>query len=561
MFELGARPHPPRELYRAYLEQSDVFVGIYWRAATAGSRPARRSPASRTSTGSRRATMPKLIYVKDAADREERSRSSSQRIRRRHRRRTRPFSTAGGARRARRGRPRDAARRAVRRVARAATVAAAVPRRLDGVPAPVHRGDRAARPRSPTLLALPRARTCAGSSRSSVPAGSARAASRSRSPTASRDRFDRGDVRAARARARSRRACCRRSPDALGVRDSARRRRRPRVARAGDRRISSCSTTSSRSLDAAPARRAAAHRAARRDVPRDESRPAPAARRAASSTSSRSACRRSLVRRPHRRRARSPPPCGCSATARGRRSPLFEVTDENVDAVRAHLPALDGVPLAIELAAARIRVLTPAACWNGSTSVLPLLVASARDLPERQRTIAGDGRVERRPARTPSARAVRAARRVRRRLQPRRGRGGRCRCDGNGRHADRALGADRQQPRAPSGRRARPLFGMLVTVREFALAELEKSGSGGRGSPTPRRTTTSGSPRRPRRCCRVAPSWRRSPGWRRSARTCAPPGATCSRSARSTRSRRSCGISSCTGGSAGSCPTRAGGWM
>ena len=29
MFELGARPHPPRELYRAYLEQSDVFVGIY----------------------------------------------------------------------------------------------------------------------------------------------------------------------------------------------------------------------------------------------------------------------------------------------------------------------------------------------------------------------------------------------------------------------------------------------------------------------------------------------------------------------------------------------------
>lgn len=30
MFELGARPHPPRELYRAYLEQSHIFVGIYW---------------------------------------------------------------------------------------------------------------------------------------------------------------------------------------------------------------------------------------------------------------------------------------------------------------------------------------------------------------------------------------------------------------------------------------------------------------------------------------------------------------------------------------------------
>jgi predicted ATPase len=29
MFELGARPHPPRELYRSYLAQSDVFVGVY----------------------------------------------------------------------------------------------------------------------------------------------------------------------------------------------------------------------------------------------------------------------------------------------------------------------------------------------------------------------------------------------------------------------------------------------------------------------------------------------------------------------------------------------------
>jgi hypothetical protein len=29
LFELGARPHPPRDLYRAYVEQSDIFVGIY----------------------------------------------------------------------------------------------------------------------------------------------------------------------------------------------------------------------------------------------------------------------------------------------------------------------------------------------------------------------------------------------------------------------------------------------------------------------------------------------------------------------------------------------------
>jgi predicted ATPase len=30
LFELGARAHPPRELYRAYLAQSDVFIGLYW---------------------------------------------------------------------------------------------------------------------------------------------------------------------------------------------------------------------------------------------------------------------------------------------------------------------------------------------------------------------------------------------------------------------------------------------------------------------------------------------------------------------------------------------------
>ena len=32
MFELGARPHPPRALYRAYLEQSHIFIGIYWQS-------------------------------------------------------------------------------------------------------------------------------------------------------------------------------------------------------------------------------------------------------------------------------------------------------------------------------------------------------------------------------------------------------------------------------------------------------------------------------------------------------------------------------------------------
>src|SRR5437899_10353798 len=30
LFESGARPYPPRELYRTYLAQSDIFLGLYW---------------------------------------------------------------------------------------------------------------------------------------------------------------------------------------------------------------------------------------------------------------------------------------------------------------------------------------------------------------------------------------------------------------------------------------------------------------------------------------------------------------------------------------------------
>jgi Domain of unknown function (DUF4062) len=30
MFESGARTPPPLDLYRAYLAESDVFIGLYW---------------------------------------------------------------------------------------------------------------------------------------------------------------------------------------------------------------------------------------------------------------------------------------------------------------------------------------------------------------------------------------------------------------------------------------------------------------------------------------------------------------------------------------------------
>ena len=79
MFELGARPHPPRDLYRAYLEQSDVFVGIYGEA-TAGSRRARTISGLEDEYELAPRAMPKLIYVKES-DRDERLVALIERIR------------------------------------------------------------------------------------------------------------------------------------------------------------------------------------------------------------------------------------------------------------------------------------------------------------------------------------------------------------------------------------------------------------------------------------------------------------------------------------------------
>ena len=71
MFELGARSHPPRELYRAYLAQSDVFLGIYWQRygwvapdeAVSGLEDEYRLAAD----------LPRLLYIKEPApDRQSR---------------------------------------------------------------------------------------------------------------------------------------------------------------------------------------------------------------------------------------------------------------------------------------------------------------------------------------------------------------------------------------------------------------------------------------------------------------------------------------------------------
>jgi predicted ATPase len=65
LFEHGARPHPPRDLYRAYLAQSDVFVGLYWQSygwIGAGMEVSGLEEELALSAG-----LPRLLYVKEPA--------------------------------------------------------------------------------------------------------------------------------------------------------------------------------------------------------------------------------------------------------------------------------------------------------------------------------------------------------------------------------------------------------------------------------------------------------------------------------------------------------------
>ena len=70
MFELGARPHPPADLYQAYLDQSHVFLGLYWE------RYGWVAPDMDISGLEHEWVLakdhPKLVYIKDSDHRDER---------------------------------------------------------------------------------------------------------------------------------------------------------------------------------------------------------------------------------------------------------------------------------------------------------------------------------------------------------------------------------------------------------------------------------------------------------------------------------------------------------
>ena len=69
--------------------------------------------------------------------------------------------------------------------------------------------------------------------------------------------------------------------------------------------------------------------------------------------------------------------------------PDFSLRADNAAAITAIVARLDGLPLAIELAAARTRILAPAALASRLEQSLGILAGGARDLPARQQTLRG----------------------------------------------------------------------------------------------------------------------------------------------------------------------------
>jgi predicted ATPase/class 3 adenylate cyclase len=157
--------------------------------------------------------------------------------------------------------------------------------------------------------------------------------------------------------------------------------------------------------------------------------------------------------------------------------PDFMVTAENAAAVAEICNRLDGLPLAIELAAARVKLLSPQAMLPRLKKGLDLLASSSPDRTDRQRTLRGaiawsydllDDGLKRFFARA----AVFVAGAMLEQLEPVCGPASEIGGDVLDRTSELLDNSLVRQQHAVG----EPRFRMLVTIREFALEKLEASG-------------------------------------------------------------------------------------
>jgi predicted ATPase len=150
----------------------------------------------------------------------------------------------------------------------------------------------------------------------------------------------------------------------------------------------------------------------------------------------------------------------------------IEITEGNAGVLAAIARRLDGLPLAIELAAAQARLFPPEALLARLERRLPLLTGGARDLPERQQTLAGtiawshdllatdEQALFRRLAVFSGGFSFEAAEAVGGEIDPYVG----------------LAALVRQSLLRQERAEGEPRFAMLETIREFALERLAKSG-------------------------------------------------------------------------------------
>jgi predicted ATPase len=153
--------------------------------------------------------------------------------------------------------------------------------------------------------------------------------------------------------------------------------------------------------------------------------------------------------------------------------PDFAITPANASAVADLCAGLDGLPLAIELAATRIGALPPAALRQRLDHPLKLLVGGARDAPARHRTLRAtidwsyelldpaEQRLFVRLAAFSGGCTIGAAARI---------------CTEDGEVVDGLASLTDNGLLRPEGTDEEPRFSMLETIREYALERLEVSG-------------------------------------------------------------------------------------